>query len=181
MVASFFVNTLQVNFESVITMEHTGMARLFNSLEDTGLKGFLEASNSVYEGVVTEFSLNAKVIVGTIVIFIANRKMVITKDMFTTAFGFPTEGIIGFLDISKETVVEMWRQFSGSDVPFRAPSNKKEMKMEFRLLHNIVAKALCAKAGSFDMVTSEKFDLMVDITAGLKVNCAHILFTGVNC
>ncbi|KZV47017.1 hypothetical protein F511_16404 [Dorcoceras hygrometricum] len=43
------------------------------------------------------------------------------------------------------------------------------MKMEFCLLHNIVAKALCAKAGSFDMVTSEKFDLMVEISAGLKV------------
>ncbi|KZV20962.1 myosin-6-like [Dorcoceras hygrometricum] len=43
------------------------------------------------------------------------------------------------------------------------------MKVEYRLLHDIVAKALCAKAGSFDIVTSEKFDLMVAISAGLKV------------
>ncbi|KZV29336.1 hypothetical protein F511_16713 [Dorcoceras hygrometricum] len=41
--------------------------------------------------------------------------------------------------------------------------------MEFCLLHDIVAKALCVKAGYFDMVTSEKFDLIVVITAGLKV------------
>ncbi|KZV38864.1 hypothetical protein F511_06922 [Dorcoceras hygrometricum] len=102
--------------------------------------------------------------------------MVITKDMFTAAFGLPTEGKIGFLDIPKETVVEMRRRFSGSNVPFRAPSKKKEMKMEFRLLHDIVAKALCAKAGSFDVVTSEKFDLMVAISAGLKVNWAHKLY-----
>ncbi|KZV45367.1 hypothetical protein F511_09024 [Dorcoceras hygrometricum] len=111
-------------------MEHTGMVRMFKSLEDTGLKGFLEASNSVYEGAVTEFFVNAKVIAGTIVSFIANRNMVITKDMFTAAFGLPTEGMIGFLDILKETVVKMRRRFSGYDVPFRAPSKKKEMKME---------------------------------------------------
>ncbi|KZV38598.1 hypothetical protein F511_25352 [Dorcoceras hygrometricum] len=175
MAASFFVNTLQVNFESVIAMEHTGMAHMFKSL-DTGLKGFWEASNSVYEGVVTEFFVNVKFIVGTIVSFVENRKMVITKDMFTEAFGLPSKGMIGFLDIPKETMVDMRKRFSGSDVPFRAPSKKKEMKMKFRLLHDIVAKALCAKAGSFDMVTSEKFDLMVAITAGLKVKWEHILF-----
>ncbi|KZV53606.1 hypothetical protein F511_26870 [Dorcoceras hygrometricum] len=50
------------------------------------------------------------------------------------------------------------------------------MKMEFRLLHDIVARALCAKAGSFDMVTREKFDLMVAITSGLKGNWAQIIF-----
>ncbi|KZV45279.1 hypothetical protein F511_06797 [Dorcoceras hygrometricum] len=70
----------------------------------------------------------------------------------------------------------MRKRFSGSDVPFRAPNKKKEMKMEYRLLHDIVAKALCAKASSFDMVTSEKFDLMVAITAGLKVKWAQVLF-----
>ncbi|KZV49344.1 pentatricopeptide repeat-containing protein [Dorcoceras hygrometricum] len=86
------------------------------------------------------------------------------------AFGLPTKGMVGFLDIPKETVVEMRKGFSGSDVPFRAPSKKKEMKMEFLFLHDIMAKALCAKSGSFDMVTSKNFDLMVAITAGLKAD-----------
>ncbi|KZV58374.1 hypothetical protein F511_15497 [Dorcoceras hygrometricum] len=57
-----------------------------------------------------------------------------------------------------------------------APNKKKEMKVEYRMLHDIVAKALYAKAGSFDVVTSEKFDFMVAISAGLKVNWAHVLF-----
>ncbi|KZV17012.1 hypothetical protein F511_27876 [Dorcoceras hygrometricum] len=70
----------------------------------------------------------------------------------------------------------MRSRFSGSEVPFHAPSKNKGMKMEYRLLHDIVSKALCAKDGSFDMVTSEKFDLMVAISAGLKVNWAQILF-----
>ncbi|KZV27673.1 hypothetical protein F511_11901 [Dorcoceras hygrometricum] len=42
MASSLFVNTLQVEFESVLAMEHTGMTRMFKSLEDTGLRGFLE-------------------------------------------------------------------------------------------------------------------------------------------
>ncbi|KZV25318.1 mediator of RNA polymerase II transcription subunit 12-like [Dorcoceras hygrometricum] len=50
-------------------------------------------------------------------------------------------------------VDEMRIRFSASAVPFRASSKKREMKIEYRLLHDIVAKALCAKAGSFDMVT----------------------------
>ncbi|KZV39987.1 hypothetical protein F511_44836 [Dorcoceras hygrometricum] len=50
------------------------------------------------------------------------------------------------------------------------------MKMEYLLLNDIVAKALCVKAGSFDVVTSEKFDLMVAISASLRVNWAHVLF-----
>ncbi|KZV55998.1 leucine-rich repeat family protein [Dorcoceras hygrometricum] len=61
MACSFFVNAMQVNFESVLVMEHIGMAKMFKSLEDTGR--FLEASYSVYEGAVTECFANAKVIV----------------------------------------------------------------------------------------------------------------------
>ncbi|KZV17053.1 hypothetical protein F511_12383 [Dorcoceras hygrometricum] len=176
MAASLFVNAVQVNFESVLVMKHDGMAKMFKSLEDTGLKGFLEASDLVYEGAVIEFFVNAKVIAGTIVSSVANRKMALSKDVFTEAFGLPTEGPTNLMDIPKETVVEMRSLFSGSDEPFRAPNKKKGMKMEFHLLHDIVAKTLCAKAGSFDMVTSEKFDFMVAITTGLKVNWGHILF-----
>ncbi|KZV52027.1 hypothetical protein F511_10247 [Dorcoceras hygrometricum] len=126
---------INVDFESVLAMEHSGMVDMFRTLEDTELQGFLNATHSVYEAAVVEFFANTKVIAGTI-----------------------------------ETVIEMRGRFSGSDVPFRAPSKKKEMKMEFRMLHDIMAKALCAKAGFFDMVTSEKFDLMVAISAGLKAD-----------
>ncbi|KZV36855.1 hypothetical protein F511_16503 [Dorcoceras hygrometricum] len=47
--------------------------------------------------------------------------------------------------IPKETVLEMRRQFSGSDEPFRAPNKKREMKIKFRLLHDIVAKRYAQK------------------------------------
>ncbi|KZV14705.1 hypothetical protein F511_41672 [Dorcoceras hygrometricum] len=140
MAASFFINAMQVDFASVLAMEHTGMAKMFKSLEDTGLKGFLEASSSMFEGAVTELFANVKVIAGKIVSFVANRKMVITKDVFTEAFELPTEGLVGFLDILTETVVEM--RFLGTDVPLRTLNKKKEMRMEYRLLHDIISKAL---------------------------------------
>ncbi|KZV44640.1 hypothetical protein F511_34121 [Dorcoceras hygrometricum] len=145
MAASFSVNTLQVDFESVLAMEHSGMLS-------------------------ENFSLKVEVIAGTIVNSVANRKLALSKGVFAATFGLPTEGVDGFLDVPKETVNEMRSRFSDSRMPFRAPSKKKGMKMEYCLLHDNVAKALCAKAGSFDMVTSEKFDLMVSISSGLKKN-----------
>ncbi|KZV32319.1 hypothetical protein F511_04027 [Dorcoceras hygrometricum] len=125
MAASFSVNTLEVYFESVLAMENSGMVGIFKTLENTRLKGFLTATGSL--------------------------KLALSKEVFGATFGSPTEGMVGFLDVPKET-------------------QKKEMKMEYRLLHDIVAKALFAKVGSFDMVTSEKFDLMVSISVGLKAD-----------
>ncbi|KZV38282.1 pentatricopeptide repeat-containing protein mitochondrial [Dorcoceras hygrometricum] len=49
-------------------MEHTGMAKMFKYLEDTWVKGFLEASSSLYEAAMLEFFANAKVIAGMIML-----------------------------------------------------------------------------------------------------------------
>ncbi|KZV35021.1 hypothetical protein F511_19768 [Dorcoceras hygrometricum] len=100
---------MQVDFASVIGMEHTGMMCMFMSLEETGLKGFLEVSNSVFEGSVSEFFANAKVISGKIVSFMENQKMVLTKDVFAETFGLSTDGMVSFLDIPTEIVLEMRR------------------------------------------------------------------------
>ncbi|KZV14151.1 hypothetical protein F511_44304 [Dorcoceras hygrometricum] len=94
MAASFFVHAMQVDFASVLSMEHIGMAKLFKSLEDTRLKVFLEASGSVYEGDVVEFFANVKVVAVTIISFVANRKLALTKDVFSETFGLPTVFLI---------------------------------------------------------------------------------------
>ncbi|KZV35279.1 hypothetical protein F511_21295 [Dorcoceras hygrometricum] len=65
---------------------------------------------------------------------------------------------------------------SARSMPARPPNKKKDMKVEYRLLHDIVAKSLCAKSRSFDVVTSDKFDMMMAISVGLKVYWGHILF-----
>ncbi|KZV20383.1 hypothetical protein F511_39356 [Dorcoceras hygrometricum] len=105
MASYLFVNALQVEFESVLAMEHTEMARMFKYLVDTGLEGFLAASGSVYETDVAEYFANARVIRGTIVSFVANRKLAMVKEIFAEAFGIPTEGATSFLDVPKDTVV----------------------------------------------------------------------------
>ncbi|KZV36831.1 hypothetical protein F511_03555 [Dorcoceras hygrometricum] len=58
-------------------MEHNGMIEMFKSLEETGLKGFLEASDSIFEEDVVEFFINSKVIAGTIVSLVGTRKIAI--------------------------------------------------------------------------------------------------------
>ncbi|KZV17574.1 hypothetical protein F511_19875 [Dorcoceras hygrometricum] len=50
------------------------------------------------------------------------------------------------------------------------------MKIEFRLLNDILAKSVTVKAGSFDAVTHERFLLMTAIRCGLKINWSKILF-----
>ncbi|KZV34317.1 hypothetical protein F511_21410 [Dorcoceras hygrometricum] len=53
---------------------------------------------------------------------------------------------------------------------------KKEMKIEYRLLHDILAKTIFVKAGSFDVVTRDRFLLMTAITFDVKVNWGSLLF-----
>ncbi|KZV39041.1 hypothetical protein F511_29798 [Dorcoceras hygrometricum] len=113
---------------------------MFKSLVELGLRGFLGAFASVFEGALTEFFAKASVIAGTIVSTMAKRKIVIMKDVFAKMFHLPIEG------------------------------------MMFRLLHDIAAKSLSAKTGSFDVVTTEKFEMMVAISSGMKIDWGHILF-----
>ncbi|KZV33587.1 hypothetical protein F511_33846 [Dorcoceras hygrometricum] len=164
MASSLFVNTLQVDFTSVLTMEHAGMVRMFKTLEDTGLRGFLEGTTPIFESAVVEFFLNARVIAGTIVSTVFGQKLVVTEEIFSETFKLPTEGMQNFSGIPNETIAEMRTKFSDSTVPFQSS------------WHDILAKSLCAKAGSFDKVTCEKFEVMVAISAGLSVNWGRILF-----
>ncbi|KZV35237.1 hypothetical protein F511_09470 [Dorcoceras hygrometricum] len=61
-------------------------------------------------------------------------------------------------------------------VPMKSSCKKKAMKVEYRLLNDIFVKALTAKAGSFDAVTKERFDMMVAIMGSVKLNWSKILF-----
>ncbi|KZV17991.1 hypothetical protein F511_21147 [Dorcoceras hygrometricum] len=128
--ASFIVNALQVNFESVLSMEDAGMVRMFRSLEQSGLRGFLGVSGSVFEGTLTQFFANASMIVGTVVNTAANRNMVITMDVFAEAFHLPIEGMVSFSGLSAKEMVEMKALFSTSEAPFKPSNKKNDMKEE---------------------------------------------------
>ncbi|KZV29492.1 hypothetical protein F511_21373 [Dorcoceras hygrometricum] len=51
------------------------------------------------------------------------------------------------------------------------------MKMPFRLLCDIMAKAISVKAGSFNAITVEKFSLITAVVCGVKMNWAKYLFS----
>ncbi|KZV31473.1 hypothetical protein F511_28359 [Dorcoceras hygrometricum] len=165
----------QVDFASVLTTEHAGMVRLFKSMENTGLRGFLEGTTYVFENAVTEFFFQCKGHSWDYYQFYV-YKLVVTEDIFSATFKLPTEGITVLADIQKATIVEMQHRFSATEVPFKISGKKREMHFEYRLLHDIVAKSLCAKAGSFDPVTCEKFEFMTAISAGISVNWDRIMF-----
>ncbi|KZV38218.1 hypothetical protein F511_18717 [Dorcoceras hygrometricum] len=52
------------------------------------------------------------------------------------------------------------------------------MKIEYRLLYDIITKALTAKAGSFDVVTQERFDMMTKQTSGFGVQISLLMEGG---
>ncbi|KZV23699.1 hypothetical protein F511_08673 [Dorcoceras hygrometricum] len=157
-------------------MEHAGMVRMFKALEDTGLRGFLEGTTIALESAVTEFFSNARVIAGTIVSTVSGKKLVVTEEIFSRTLKLPTEGMQNLFGIPNETISEMRTRFSATTVPFKSYGKKNDLLFEYRLLHDIVAKSLYAKAGCFDKVTCEKFELMVAISAGISVNWSRILF-----
>ncbi|KZV52082.1 UDP-glucose flavonoid 3-O-glucosyltransferase 7-like [Dorcoceras hygrometricum] len=54
---------------------------------------------------------------------------------------------------------------------------KNQMKMPFRLLCDILAKAISVKAGSFNAITVEKFSLITAVVCRIKMNWAKFLFS----
>ncbi|KZV44248.1 hypothetical protein F511_43143 [Dorcoceras hygrometricum] len=96
--------------------------------------------------------------------------------MFTKVFDLPTEGITNFSEVPKDKVYDARSLFSQKGVQIDVHGKKKYMKHEFRLLNDILAKAITVKAGSFDSVTVERFQMMTAIQYGLKVNWGKVLF-----
>ncbi|KZV31146.1 glycine C-acetyltransferase [Dorcoceras hygrometricum] len=78
---------------------------------------------------------------------------------------------------TKNLVYDAKSIFSKSGEPVSTYGKKKLMKYEYRLLNDILAKAITVEADSFDAVTNEHFLMMTAIQFGLKVNWSKILFS----
>ncbi|KZV49961.1 hypothetical protein F511_04269 [Dorcoceras hygrometricum] len=150
MASSLFVNTVHVCFEYVLAMDNAGMVAMFESLVDTGLKGFLGCPAVIHEAALLEFFANGSVRDGLVFSTVNGVTVEISEQLFAETFELPVE-------------VSM----SG---------NKKEMATEFRLLCDILAKTISVKAGSFDAITQKKFLMMAAITCGVRINWNRLLF-----
>ncbi|KZV56718.1 hypothetical protein F511_07640 [Dorcoceras hygrometricum] len=99
-----------------------------------------------------------------------------SESVFAAAFGLPTEGLTDLSEVPKDLLSKAQRLFSASEKEVSVSCLKKEVKMQYHLLSDILAKSLFVKAGSFDAVTRDRFLLMTAITFDVKINWGNILF-----
>ncbi|KZV28980.1 hypothetical protein F511_07540 [Dorcoceras hygrometricum] len=176
MASSLISSSHHVGFDSVFGMEDTGMVQMFESLIATGLKNFLCCLAVFSEATLTEFFANGFVRDGLVVSTVKGVHVEISEKVFAEAFELPIDGLTDVSDVPKNLVFDARSLFSASQEQVSISCLKKELKIEFRLLHDILAKTMFVKAGSFDAVTRERFMLMTCITCGVKVNWSSLLF-----
>ncbi|KZV58413.1 hypothetical protein F511_14769 [Dorcoceras hygrometricum] len=149
MTSSLVSNTKQIHFSSVLSMDNSEMVAMFEALVGSCLNGFLGWSD-IFETALIEFHENASVRDGKVVSTVEGTLVEISEDFFAQTLQLPVEGLI---DI-----------------------NERELKIEYRILSDIVEKSITMKAGSFDAVTHERFLLMSSIFVGVSVNWGILLY-----
>ncbi|KZV26273.1 hypothetical protein F511_42203 [Dorcoceras hygrometricum] len=149
---------------------------MFESLVSTGFIEFLGCPAIFHEQALIEFFENGSVRDGMVVSVIGGMAIEISESVFAAAFGLPTEGLTDLSEVPKDLLSNAQRLFSASEKEVSVSCLKKEVKMQYRLLSDILAKSLFVKAGSFYAVTRDRFLLMTAITFDVKVNWGSLLF-----
>ncbi|KZV54247.1 hypothetical protein F511_19272 [Dorcoceras hygrometricum] len=153
-------NALQVNFEAILNFPNQGMVNMFKALESLGLRGFLGCSTADYEENIQEFFANDKLERNTVIRTVRGSSVVILEEIFAGSFQLSNEGLVVMSEFPERLIAQMRMEFSESLVPVHNYCMKKYIKVEYRLLHDIIAKALTAKVGPADPVTQIRFDMM---------------------
>ncbi|KZV58345.1 hypothetical protein F511_29829 [Dorcoceras hygrometricum] len=78
------------------------------------------------------------------------------------------EGLTKMTDVPKDLVFDARSAFFMGGEQLKTSCKKREMKLEFRFLNDILAKTVIVKADSFDAVTHERFLMMSAIHGGVK-------------
>ncbi|KZV56143.1 hypothetical protein F511_28809 [Dorcoceras hygrometricum] len=176
MASSYYTNTLHVNFESVLAMDDPGMVSMFQALMASGLEGFLGCSAVIYEAALFDFFANASVRDGMVFSTVHGVTVEIFEQLFAETFELPVEGLTDLTEIPKDLVADARSIVSFSGNPVSMFGKKKEMKFEYRLLCDIMAKTISVKEGSFDALTMEKFLMLTAIICEVKINWNRVLF-----
>ncbi|KZV15862.1 hypothetical protein F511_29322 [Dorcoceras hygrometricum] len=176
MAASLIQNSLQLNFDSVLSFPDEGLVQMFKSLESTGLRGFLGCLSVLYEDDLVVLFADGFVRENAVISCVQGKFVEISEEQFAGVFGLPTEGLNSMDEVPKDLIYDARSVFSASGEPIKTSCKNKKMKIEFLLLNDILEKYVNVKAGSFDAVTHELFLLMTAIHFVLKINWSHILF-----
>ncbi|KZV52102.1 hypothetical protein F511_12302 [Dorcoceras hygrometricum] len=79
-------------------------------------------------------------------------------------------------EIPKDVVFYARSIVSMSGEPVSLSGKKSQMKVEYRLLCDIMAKSISVKAGSFNAITVEKSSMVTAVVCGVRMNWARVLF-----
>ncbi|KZV19120.1 hypothetical protein F511_42646 [Dorcoceras hygrometricum] len=177
MASSLISNSHHIDFDAVFEMEDTDLVKMFESLIVTGLKNFLGCPTVFNEDALTVFFANFSDREDGLVVSTVNGVSVeISEEVFAATFELPVEGLTDLSEMPKNLVSDARSLFSISKEQVSISCLKKAMKIQYRLLHDILAKTIYVKAGSFDSVTRDRFRLMTAITFDVKINWSSLLF-----
>ncbi|KZV54641.1 dystroglycan-like [Dorcoceras hygrometricum] len=177
MAASFYSNSQHVDFESVLSMDDQDMVSMFKAIMASGLAGFLGCPAVIYEDALVDFFENASVREGVIISTVAGQLVEISEEWFVESFELPVDGLGDLSKIPKDAIFDARSIVSLSGEPISLSGRKNQMKFEFRLLCDIMAKAISVKAGSFNAITVEKFSLITAVVCSVRMNWAKFLFS----
>ncbi|KZV17928.1 hypothetical protein F511_42825 [Dorcoceras hygrometricum] len=149
---------------------------MFEALMASGLRGFLGCPAVVYEDALIDFFENASVRNGVVFSTVGGQIVEISEKLFAESFELPVDGLGDVSEMPKDAIFDARSIVSLSGEQINLSGTKNQMKMPYRLLCDIVAKAISVKAGSFNAITVEKFSLMTAVVCGVKMNWAKFLF-----
>ncbi|KZV38569.1 hypothetical protein F511_04274 [Dorcoceras hygrometricum] len=176
MASSLISRSHHIDFDSIFRFDDAEIVQMLEYLVTTGLMEFLGCPAIFHESALIEFFANGSVRDGMVVSTIGGIAVEIRESVFAETFGLPTEGLTDLSEVPRNLLSNAQSLFSASEKEVSTSCLKKEIKMQYRLLSNILAKSLFVKAGSFDAVTRDRFLLMTAITFEVKVNWGNLLF-----
>ncbi|KZV39470.1 dystroglycan-like [Dorcoceras hygrometricum] len=176
MASAYYSNTVHIDFASVLAMENPGIVSVLNALMDSGLEGFLGFPTVIYESELVDFFNNGSVRDGLVVSTVNGVPVEISEQLFAETFELPVYGLADLSDMPKDKIFDARSIVSLSGGPVSLSGRKGQMKIEYRLLCDIMAKSIFVKACSFNALTVEKFSLLTAVVCGIRMNWASILF-----
>ncbi|KZV24466.1 dystroglycan-like [Dorcoceras hygrometricum] len=157
-------------------MEIPGIVLVLHALTASGLEGFLGCPAVIYESELVEFFNNGSVKDGLVVSTVNGVPIEISEHLLAETFELPVDGLSELSEMPKDKIYDARSIVSLSGEPVNLSGRKGQMKIEYRLLCDIMEKSISVKAGSFNALTVEKFALLTAVVCGIKMNWASVLF-----
>ncbi|KZV15888.1 dystroglycan-like [Dorcoceras hygrometricum] len=138
----------------------------------SGLEGFLGCPTVIYESELVDFFNNGSVRDGLVVSTVNGVPVEFLEQLFVETFELPVDGLADLSEMPKDKIFDARSIVSLSGEPVSLSGRKGQMKIEYRLLCDIMAKAISVKSGSFNALTVEKFSLLTAVVCGIRMNWA---------